>query len=174
MSRIDVIIFEMVYKIEFTLGTRRYHVHETNLALVLNEKLNCKRDNREEALSYDEHCVGVFNKGGALMVIHLLNFPDWLITLWKRIKINFVSALVVRPKKRELGLVVPARFTAVTKELRVGTILSAETLTLYCIMSQSGQTHFKNFQSVSDHFGTLCIKICIKRLKIKTKYTDFE
>ena len=51
MSRIDVTIFGMVYKIEFTPGTRRYHVHETNLALVLNEKLNCKRDNREEALT---------------------------------------------------------------------------------------------------------------------------
>ena len=152
MSRIDVTIFEMVYKIEFTLGTRRYHVHETNLALVLNEKLNCKRDNREEALSYDEHCVGVFKKGGALMVIYLLNFPDWLITLWKRIKINFVSTLLVRLKKRELGLVVPARFTAVTKELRVGTILSAETLTLYCIMSQRGQTHFKNLAGNTARF----------------------
>ena len=44
MSRISVTIFEMVYKIEFTLGTRRYHVHETNLALVLNEKLKTAKE----------------------------------------------------------------------------------------------------------------------------------
>ena len=71
----------------------------------------------------------------------------------KEDKINFVSTLLVRPKKRELGLVVPARFTAVTKELRVRTILSAETLTLYCIMSQSGQTHFKNLAGNAARFS---------------------
>ena len=43
--------------------------------------------------------------------------------------------------------------------------LFMQTLTLYCIMCQNGQTHFKNlaafaarFWNVSDHFGTLCIK----------------
>ena len=50
----------MVYKIEFTCGIRGHHVYKTNWILVLIEKLDCKKDNREEALSYDEHPVGVF------------------------------------------------------------------------------------------------------------------
>ena len=29
---------------------------------VLNEKLDCKKDNREEALSHDKHAVGVLKK----------------------------------------------------------------------------------------------------------------
>ena len=55
--------FEMVYKIEFTCGIRRHQVYKTNWTLLLNGKLDCKKDNREEALSYDKHSVGVFKKG---------------------------------------------------------------------------------------------------------------
>ena len=44
----------------------------------------------------------------------------------KENKENFVSALVAWPRKYEVRLVVPAKFIAVTKELRVAIILSAE------------------------------------------------
>ena len=46
----------------------------------------------------------------------------------KEIKENVVSALVVGPRKSKVRLVGPAKFTALTKELRVATILSAEIL----------------------------------------------
>ena len=51
---------------------------------------------------------------------------------------NFVSALVVGPRKREVGLVVPAKLTAVTKELRVVTVLSAEIFKI-----KTKYTHFE-------------------------------
>ena len=41
---------------------------------------------------------------------------------------KFVSALVAGPRKSEVRLVAPVKFTAATKELRVVTILSAEIL----------------------------------------------
>ena len=41
---------------------------------------------------------------------------------------NFGSAVAVVSKKREDGVVVPAKFTAVTKNLRVATVLSKESL----------------------------------------------
>ena len=44
----------------------------------------------------------------------------------KENKENFPSALVVRPRKHKVGLALPVKFTAVTKELRIATILSAE------------------------------------------------
>ena len=46
----------------------------------------------------------------------------------KEMKENFASAFVVGPRKSEVRLVGPAKFTALTKELRVATILSAEIL----------------------------------------------
>ena len=41
---------------------------------------------------------------------------------------NFVSAVVAGPRKCEVGLVVPANFLALTDDLRVATVLSAEIL----------------------------------------------
>ena len=71
MSRTEIIKYEMLYKIEFTCGVRGHHVYKTTWTPVLNEKLDCKKDNREEALSHDKHSVGVFKKDGTL-VGHIL------------------------------------------------------------------------------------------------------
>ena len=50
----------MVYKIEFTCSIKGHHVYKTNGTPALNEKLNCKNGNCEEALSYGKHPIGVF------------------------------------------------------------------------------------------------------------------
>ena len=55
----------------------------------------------------------------------------------KKNKENFVAALVVGPRKRDVGLVAPTKFTAVTKGLRIATILSAE------IKLKKKNTHFE-------------------------------
>ena len=68
MSQTAIVNFKKVCKNEFTCGIRGHHVYKRNWTLVLNEKLNCKKDNREEALSYDKHSVGVFQKDGTLAV----------------------------------------------------------------------------------------------------------
>ena len=52
----------MVHKIEFTCDIRTDHVYKTSWTPAFNEKLNCKKNNREEALSYDENSVGVVKK----------------------------------------------------------------------------------------------------------------
>ena len=46
----------------------------------------------------------------------------------KENKENFVSALVVGPRKRDFRLAAPAKFTTTTKKMRVATILLAEIL----------------------------------------------
>ena len=51
---------------------------------------------------------------------------------------NFVSALVVGPRKREVGLVVPTKFSAFTKDKRITTILSDEILKI-----KTKYTHFE-------------------------------
>ena len=67
MSRKEIINYKMLYKIEFTCGVRGHHVYKTTWTPVLNEKLDCKKDNREVALSQDKHSVGVFKKDGTLV-----------------------------------------------------------------------------------------------------------
>ena len=138
MSRTAIVNFEMVYKIEFTCGIRRHHVYKTNWTPVLHEKLSYKNDNHEKALSNDKHSVGVFKKDGTLaghIPFALFQLIDYFM---KENKENFVSALVVGPRDREVGLVVPAKFAAVTKKLRVATIVLAKKLKI-----KTKYTHFE-------------------------------
>ena len=65
--RTAIVNFEMVYEIELTCLIIGHHVYKTNWTPVLNEKANCKNDNREEAISYDKHSAGVFKKDGTLV-----------------------------------------------------------------------------------------------------------
>ena len=67
MSWTAIVNFEMEYKIEFTCGKGGQRVYKTNWTPVLNEKLNYKKNNQEEALSYNKHSVGVFKKDGTLV-----------------------------------------------------------------------------------------------------------
>ena len=61
----------------------------------------------------------------SLVICQLFNLIDYFL---KDTKENFVSAVVVRPRKLKVGLVVPAKFMAVNKELRVPTVLLKEIL----------------------------------------------
>ena len=61
----------------------------------------------------------------SLVICQLFNLIDYFL---KGTKENFVSAVVVRPRKLKVGLVVPAKFMAVNKELRVPTVLLKEIL----------------------------------------------
>ena len=97
----------MVYKTELSCAIRGHHVYKITWFLVINEKFDCKKDDREEALSYDKHAVGLF--------------------FFKK---NFALAVAVVPQKSEVGLVVPAKYTAATKKLRVATVLSKKLLKL--------------------------------------------
>ena len=118
----------MMYKIDFTCGIRGHHAYKTNWTPVLNEKLDCKKDNREEALGNNKHSIGVYRKDGTLVShvpVELSRLIDYFV---KSIEGNFVAAVVAGPRKRKVGLVVPANFSAFTHDLRVATILLAEIL----------------------------------------------
>ena len=123
MSRIAIVNFEIVYKTEFTCGMRGHHVYKANWTHVLNVKLNCEKDNHEEAVSYDRHSVGVFKNGGTLVDHIPIDLSQLIDYSMKDNKKNFISALVVGLRKRKVEVVVSVKFTALTKELRVVTIL---------------------------------------------------
>ena len=128
MSRATIVNFDMMYKIDFTCGMRGHHVYKTSWAPVLNEKLDCKKDYREDALDHDKHSIGVYRKDGTF-VDHVPIELSRLIEYFVKSKDgNFVAAVVAGPRKREVRLVVPANFSAFTDDLRVATVLSAEIL----------------------------------------------
>ena len=57
----------MVHKTEFTCAIRGHHVYKITWFSVIKEKLDCKKNNREEALSFGKHAVEVFLKNGTLV-----------------------------------------------------------------------------------------------------------
>ena len=107
----------MVYKTEFRYAIRGPHVYKITWFLVNNEKFDCKKDDRAEALSYDNHALGRFLKNGTLVSHIPIELSNLIYFFLKSAAGNFASAVAVVPRKREVGLVVPAKFTAATKEL---------------------------------------------------------
>ena len=67
--------------------------------------------------------VRVFKKDGILIGHIPVELSQLIDYFMKKNKEKFVSALVVRPRKHKVRLLVPAKFTAVTKKL---TVLSFE------------------------------------------------
>ena len=82
MSQTVIVNFEMVNSIEFTVTIRVHHVSKTTWISVINEKLDCKEDDREEALGCDKYATGVFKKDGTLVghiAIELSNLIDYFL-----------------------------------------------------------------------------------------------
>ena len=50
----------MFYQIEFKTAITGHHVYKQTWTPSLGEILQCKKDNRQEALDHDEHAVGVY------------------------------------------------------------------------------------------------------------------
>ena len=111
---------------------------QNKLDSALNEKLNCKNDNREEALIYDNHSVGFLKKDQTLVGHTPIGLSQLFDYFMKEDKENFISALAVGSRKRKVGHNVLATFTAAIKEMRLVTILSAEILKI-----KTKCTHFE-------------------------------
>ena len=89
---------------------------------------NTKKNDREEALSFDKHAVGDFFKNGTLVSHIPIELSNLIYFFLKGAEENFVSAVAVAPRRREVGLVVSARFISATKKLKVPTIPSNNSL----------------------------------------------
>ena len=125
MSRLLPIRFEMGYKIEFQAAIRGHHIYKDIWVPLIGQELICKRDSRDEALEYDRNAIGVFKPGNPeVLVGHL---PIELSCLFKHFletsAYNTLSAVVTGKRKREVGLVVPAKYIALTKDRRYANVL---------------------------------------------------
>ena len=57
----------MVHQTEFRCAMRGHHVYKITWFSVTNEKLDCKKKDREEALGYGKHIVEAFFKNATLV-----------------------------------------------------------------------------------------------------------
>ena len=96
--------FEMVYQILFGTNIRGHHVYKDIWNPTLSEILNVKFDTREEALGIyaDETLVGH-------VPIELSSLLHFFLEADEQ---NRLICQVIGKRKREVGLVVPAKFFA--------------------------------------------------------------
>lgn len=126
MSRVLPVSYEMNYKIEFQTAIRGHHIYKDAWTPHIGQKLICKTDNREEAIEYDKNAIGVFKSVDevTLLVGHLpIEISCLLTNFLNAAPDNNLEAFVVGKRKREVGLVVPAKYVAFTKSKKFGNIL---------------------------------------------------
>ena len=78
MSQTVIVNFEMVNRTEFSFTLKVHHDCKTTWFSVINEKLDCKEDDREDALTCDNNTAGIFKKDDTL-VGHITIEPSNLI-----------------------------------------------------------------------------------------------
>jgi hypothetical protein len=123
----------MNFKVQYETVIRGHHVYKCIWTPVIDEKLECNKDTRGEAKEHDENAIGVYRVTKQLDVANkkktlVGHVPIELSRLMKNfLEANTqVVAQVTGKRKREIGLVVPAKFSAFTTDLRLAKILKAE------------------------------------------------
>ena len=131
MARATTPFCNVYYTLEFDAAIRGHHVYQSKWTPTLDMKLKCEFDKRSEAAEYDENAIGnyIWGKEGkeSGLVGHL---PIELSKLLKQFldadKKNMLIVTVIGKRKREVGLVVPGRYTAMTERKEIIDVLSRE------------------------------------------------
>ena len=105
----------------------------------ISEKFEYYEDTRKEAKDYNKHSIGIFKlsskEGKKTLVGHIAVELSSLIDYFLMIEeTNRVIAEVTGKRKREVGLVVPAKFTASTMNRQFAHVLHSELNSTTCIM----------------------------------------
>ena len=129
MARSLPVEFEMYSKVDFETVIRGHHVYKSVWSPVMDQVLECKRDTRAEAQEHDSNAIGVYlisNQKETLTGHVPIELSRLLKNFIEASAENKLCARVTGKRKREVGLVVPAKFSALTAELRIARILERE------------------------------------------------
>ncbi|CAH3162368.1 unnamed protein product [Porites lobata] len=115
MARAVSVEFNMYFKVDFETVIRGHHVYKSTWTPMMDQELELgvyfvKKHSEEKKL------VGHVPKELSRLMKHYLNANS----------ANKLFAYVTGKRKREVGLVVPARFTAMTTDLQTARILNKE------------------------------------------------
>ena len=106
----------------------RVKIHKSVWNPVKSEALLYRKDSRQESAEYDKHTIGIVKYGDKPvdhMPIELSNLIDNSCGITEG---KSVSAIVTGWRKREVGLLVPAKYSVFSKDLKTATILQQENI----------------------------------------------
>ena len=96
----------------------------------IGETLIAHPDNREEAQEYDKYAIGIYRKnndGSEELVGHApIELSSLLYHFLQASAENCVNVEIIGKRKREVGLVVPAKYDALTKNKKISMVLEKE------------------------------------------------
>ena len=122
----------MYFKVDFETVVRGHHVYRSVWTPVIDEMLECNKDERAEAKEHDDNAIGVYRVTKQLD--DKKTFAGHVPIEMSRLLKNFLGAntenklfaQITGKRKREVGLLVPEKFSAFTTELRIAKFLKRE------------------------------------------------
>ena len=106
--------FQVLHKLEFDSVIRGYHAYMNEWSAVIGTKLSSAPDSRTEALAYDQTAVGVYHED--TLIGHVPWELSKLVHQFITKEGNRLVVEVTGKRKREVGLVLPAKYTVYTKQ----------------------------------------------------------
>ena len=141
--------FELSFEINFRTIIRGHHVYKNIWTSSLGQVLKAKPDERKEAMGYDKYSIGVFKQSEEddsqlILVGHApVELSRILNQYLKADEGSSIYVEVTGKRKREVGLVVPAKFSARTKSMRTARILDEQLVRIKENFSNLEFTHRK-------------------------------
>ena len=102
-------------KTKFTSIIRGHHIYKTIWNAVIGEVLYVKPENLKETLEYNKYVVGIFktNQVEEYLLGHVqIELSSLLHHFLRENKSSSIKMKVIGKRKREIGLVIPAKFIA--------------------------------------------------------------
>ena len=134
MARTSTVVdsFTMRYVTEFETVVRGHHVYKTIWSAVTGEVLYTRPDDRVEATNYDPYAIGVYKEEACLTLVgHVpVEISHILHHFLGAQLLNRVMVTITGKRKREAGLVVPAKYQIYTSERKTDKIQSTALLSI--------------------------------------------
>ena len=110
---------DMYYTLDFDTAICGHHLYKEKWTPISGEKLSCVKDTRTEAAEYDHNAIGVYLKvkegeeSGSVehVPFEILKLMNQFLQANSG---NRLTATFIGKRKREVGLIVPAKYVAMT------------------------------------------------------------
>ena len=119
--------FRIMHQIKFQNLIRGHHVYKNVWSSSKGETVITQPDNRDGAQEHDKYAVGIYKKnndGSKELVCHSpVEFSSLLHHFLQARAENCINVEVIGKRKREVGLVVPVKYNAFTRNKKIALVL---------------------------------------------------
>ena len=123
MSRTLPVMHEMDYRIEFQTAIHAHHIYKDVWVPRIGQNLICKTDTQEEAMEYDKNAI---DDPETLVGNQPIEISCLLTYFLEASPENKLNAIVIGKRKRQIGLVIPAKNAALTKNKTFANVLAGK------------------------------------------------